>query len=232
MRVFTHRRAKYASGLRSIDSVFSIGMKKHDNTTPRIIFESEDYVVIDKPAGLDSQNSKESRYSVVDWLKKEFKFPGLVHRLDLNTSGLMVCAKNEKTARYLSEKMVEGKIKRGYLAVVIGKIESKGGQITTPLEEKNAVTHYTVLENYPNATLVEVDLETGRKHQIRRHFSMEGHPLLGDHLYKKAGSHLLFKRPALHAHRLQIEEKKFETLLPEDFLILVTRLRGLKSKNL
>lgn len=198
---------------------------------PQIVHENPDWLVIDKPAGLDSQNSKESRGSVVDWMREKFGYAGLVHRLDLNTSGLLVCAKNEKAAKQLTDAMQAGKIDRGYMAIVFGRLENSSGQIMHTLDGKPSVTHYTVVERFPNASLVKVDLETGRKHQIRRHFALEGHPLLGDHLYKKGGSHLLFRRPALHAYSLKVLDRTFEIALPEDFEKILKRLRDLKSNN-
>jgi len=201
------------------------------NLEPEIVFENNDFLVINKPAGLDSQNSKESRFSVVEWMRNRYGYAGLVHRLDLNTSGLMACAKNEKAAKKLTDSLIAGKMRRSYIAVVIGKLPNDQGQITHELDDKTSLTHYKVAERFANSTLVEVDLETGRKHQIRRHFALEGHPLLGDHLYKKAGSHLLFNRPALHAHSLVIDGQRYQALLPADIVKLVDRLRAVKSKT-
>ena len=184
---------------------------------------------MDKPALLDSQNSKEGRSSVVEWLNDRYGYAGLVHRLDFGTSGLMVCAKTATAARDLTKALQEGKIKRQYLAVVMGKILPDSGELKTPLEEQNALTKFRVRERFANATLVEVELETGRKHQIRRHFSEAGHPLLGDHLYGKKGSQRLFDRPALHAYRLVVVGREFRAELPDDLTQLIQRLKAIRS---
>lgn len=188
---------------------------------------------MDKPADLDSQNSRKDRASVVGWLEERFGFAGLVHRLDFGTSGLMVCAKTPAAAKRLTEAMQLGEISRNYLAVAFGKILPNEGTFDEPLEGENGVqearTHYRVLERFANATLVEVELDTGRKHQIRRHFSNANHPLLGDHLYKKKGSDRLFTRPALHAQKLKVMGTSYEVDPPPDFANLVSRLRATRS---
>ena len=185
-------------------------------------------VVLDKPALLDSQNSKPGRASIVDWLVEKYGFAGLVHRLDFGTSGLMVAAKNPQAAQKLTDLLQAGKIDRGYLAMVLGQVlpKAKTGTYDSPIEDKEAKTHFKILERFPNATLVQVDLETGRKHQIRIHFSEAGHPLLGDHLYARKGSDRLFERPALHAYRLVVDGKVFAADLPLDFRLLLERLRA------
>ena len=188
--------------------------------------ETDHYAIVDKPALLDSQNSREDRPSVVQWLEEKYGFQGLVHRLDFGTSGLMVCAKTAAAARELTRQLQDGKIKRVYLAVVMGKILPETGVWNEALDEQQACSRYRVLERFNNATLVEVTLETGRKHQIRRHFAQGGHPLLGDHLYGKAGSQRLFDRPALHAAELTVEGRKYETPLPKDLAALITRLKA------
>ena len=192
---------------------------------PTIVFESADYVVISKPAGLDSQDSRADRPSVVQWLTEHFGFPGLVHRLDFGTSGLMVCAKSPKSAADLNSMMLAGEINRIYLALAMGTGLAREGQFKTPVEDKEALTSYRVRDQFANAMLIELKLDTGRKHQIRRHLFEAGHPLIGDHLYKKKGSDRLFKRPALHAYRLILGDKAFETPMPEDMAELLERLR-------
>lgn len=196
-----------------------------------IIFENKDFVIINKPAGIDSQNSKESRESVVGWLKSKYNFKGLVHRLDLNTSGVMVCAKNSTAAKKLTETLEQGKWTRTYRAICLGIISDNQGVINSDLVEEDgkvvsAVTKFKVLERFGNATYLDIELETGRKHQIRRHFSSIGHPLLGEHRYGKSQAKLLSKRPALHSFRLTLNGKAFEAPLPKDFEELLKRLKG------
>ena len=193
--------------------------------------ETDYYVIVDKPALLDSQNSKESRYSVVDWLNEKFQFSGLVHRLDFGTSGLMVCAKNADAARRLTLALQRGEVSRVYQAVVLGNILPDQGEFTAKIGGQSALTHFKMLERFANAALVEVDLETGRKHQIRRHFSDAGHPLLGDHLYGKRGAARLFTRPALHACKLTVQGRVYKAPAPHDFQELLARFRLSKAKR-
>jgi 23S rRNA-/tRNA-specific pseudouridylate synthase len=195
-----------------------------------VVYENDQMAVVDKPALLDSQNSRGDRDSVVGWLERRYGFSGLVHRLDFGTSGLMVCAKNAAAARALTASMQAGRIQRSYLALVMGKILPDEGEIATPLihesgKSEAAVSRYRVRERFTNATLLEVDLVTGRKHQIRRHFSGSGHPLLGDQLYKKRGSDRLFHRPALHAFKLVVDGTEYRRDPPPDFRALLERLR-------
>lgn len=190
-----------------------------------VVAETDHSVVLNKPALLDSQNSRPGRDSVVDWLAARYGFAGLVHRLDFGTSGLMVCAKNAEGAARLTRDLQNGLIHRSYEAVVLGKILPNEGRFDGPLDGKDARTRYRVLERFANATHVAVDLDTGRKHQIRRHFADAGHPLLGDHLYGKRGAQRLFHRPALHAAKLVVGGREYAAELPRDLAELLSRLR-------
>src|SRR4051812_47711603 len=107
---------------------------------PKIIFDAEGYVIISKPALLDSQSSRPDRGSVVQWLEKKFGFAGLVHRLDFGTSGLMVCAKNTEAARKLTIDLQSGKIKRTYLAVVLRNTLPDSGKFEEQIDGKSATT--------------------------------------------------------------------------------------------
>lgn len=225
------RKDKRSAFAAQRSTAFSEGQKRSDSSLKSltVVAETHHYAVLDKPALLDSQNSREGRPSVVEWLEKRYGFAGLIHRLDFGTSGLMVCAKNAVAAKELTQAMQNGDINRNYFAIVLGKILPNLGEVSTPVDEKPAVTRYQVLERFNNATLVEVELETGRKHQIRKHFAEIGHPLLGDHLYGKRGAQLLFNRPALHAHRLKVQDMQYESPLPADLEALLTKLRSTRS---
>lgn len=200
----------------------------------KIIYETPSYVVIDKPTLLDVQSSRANRPSVAGWLKNKFKFSGLVHRLDFGTSGLMVCAKNSKAAAHLTQLLQQGKIKRHYLALVLGRgLAASGlsdkGLFQDPINNQTAVTYFQVKERYPNAMLLELSLETGRKHQIRQHLAEAGYPILGDHLYGKRGAKQLHFRPALHAHKLTIENKHYQSKLPQDMHDLIKKLKNTRN---
>ena len=188
--------------------------------------QTDHYVVVNKPAGLDCQNSKPGRPSVVEWLESKYGFSGLVHRLDFNTSGLMLIARTKEEAATLTKLLQSGNVKKTYFAVVLGGQNlTDQGVFDAPIEGAHAVSHYKVLERFRNAAALEVTIETGRKHQIRRHCSDAGVPILGDHLYGKKGAKLLFTRPALHAWRLSVESRAFEAPIASDILALLNRLR-------
>lgn len=172
--------------------------------------------------------------------------PGIVHRLDKDTSGVMVIAKNERSLAALQAHFAERTIEKIYLAIVAGEPPEQGtfrtlhGRHPTQRQRftgkvkrgKPAVTHYRVLERLRGAALVEVRLETGRTHQIRVHFSEAGFPLLGDPLYgSRRSTRIEAPRLALHAHRLTFahptskKRLSVEAPLPDDLARLATRLR-------
>ncbi len=135
--------------------------------------------------------------------------PGIVHRIDKDTTGVLVVAKNDEAHNFLSDQLRDHSMKREYYALVEGRIKEDEGTIDKPLARskkdrlkigiveggRRAVTHYTVVERYKNTTLVKCVLETGRTHQIRVHMSSIGHPLVGDPLYgfKKSKYRLLLR---------------------------------------
>lgn len=198
---------------------------------PTIIDESDDWIVINKPAGLASQiGVDQTGYCLLDWFKKYFPGwkknkldpdrPGLVHRLDKLVSGVMVLAKTEAMSIDLKKQFKERLIEKKYLALVDEPISKSSGVIDFPLmrglegkisakpnsEEvgRPAITEFTVLKNFPHASYVEVNLKTGRTHQIRAHFLAYGHPLVGERRYrpKKKPDKSGLNRIWLHSHEL------------------------------
>ncbi|MBO4293638.1 MAG: RluA family pseudouridine synthase [Clostridia bacterium] len=187
-----------------------------------IIFEDEWLLVVNKPAGIpvhpsilhyeDSLSNGIKYYYNSIGLKKKIR---PVNRLDKNTSGLVIFAKCEYIQERLTEQMQEGTFKKQYLALVSGILENKKGTINLPIARKQgsiiercidengktSITHYEVLKEYDDYSLVKCTLETGRTHQIRVHFSAIGHSLLGDELYGKASK--LIDRQALHCYYLE-----------------------------
>lgn len=172
--------------------------------------------------------------------------PGIVHRIDKDTSGLLLVAKTDEAHASLSEQIQEKTVKREYICVVEGLIKSKKGVIdapigrhhlnrlkmaVTPTNSKHAVTHFEVIEYFRNSTLVKCVLETGRTHQIRVHMQYIGHAIMGDPLYLKKNSHNL-PGQALHArcigfiHPVTKEYMEFSAPEPEVFKKLVEDLRN------
>ncbi len=207
-----------------------------------IIYEDQELIVINKPSGLLSMASERERtktayHLVSEYIKQENKKARLfiVHRLDQNTSGVLMFAKNEKIKNDLQASWNDLVLKRGYKAIVEGKMKSKEGTIQTYLKEtktqlvysskskegKLAITHYKTLKENGRYTLLEVYLDTGRKNQIRVHMQELGHPIIGDTKYGAKTNPI--KRLGLHSHKLEFVHpytKKimlFEAKEPESF---------------
>ena len=212
-----------------------------------ILFEDDHIIVLTKPAGLVVHPSAghpdktlvNALVHHTDQLSVGFNEhrPGIVHRLDKDTSGLMVVAKTHQALLALSEQFKDRKVKRTYNAFVLGALKENKGVIKSYLgrhprdrkkfsstkEEskgKLAITHYKVLEEWPqNISLVECQLDTGRTHQIRVHFSEKGHPILGDLLYssKKIWNHIpssSFRKSILSCSRIALHASELCFLHP------------------
>ena len=190
----------------------------------QVVYEDSDLIVVDKPAGLlvhpaaghrsgTLVNAILARCPDLGEINGTIR-PGIVHRLDKDTSGLMMVAKNNAAQMSLSRQIKQRSIKKGYLALVRGHLSPQRGAIEAPIGRhpkdrkrmavvsggREARTEYRVIKYFDDYTLVEVMPETGRTHQIRVHFSAIGHPIFGDHIYGKKSP--LLGRQFLHAHRL------------------------------
>jgi 23S rRNA pseudouridine1911/1915/1917 synthase len=223
--------------------------------TPRverlIVHMDDDLAVIEKPAGLVVHTAPSHRgETLVDLLAGitgggEGERPGIVHRLDKDTSGLMLVARNDRTHKALSAAVKRREVVREYTALVEGRLESRSGTIDAPLGRhrrrrtrmavrgtgsREARTHFEVIEALPADTLARARLETGRTHQIRVHFAAIDHPVAGDPEYGTRGRHGL-QRPFLHASRLEFihpgteERLSFTSALPEDLQAALERAR-------
>ena len=172
--------------------------------------------------------------------------PGIVHRIDKDTTGVLIVCKNDRAHNALAEQLKEHSITRKYRAIVCGNQKEDEGTVDAPLGRhpqdrkkmaivrsggKRAVTHYRVLERFGNDTYIECQLETGRTHQIRVHMASQGHPLLGDEIYGRAKSPFKLEGQTLHAmvlgfiHPTTGEYMEFEAPLPEYFEKLLEKVR-------
>lgn len=229
-----------------------------------IVYCDRDLVVVEKPAGLLSvADEAGNRDTLADATRTLLRKTGrgdvklgVVHRLDKETSGLMVFARTAEAKRSLSALFESHDIERVYHAIAHGKVASKRVQThlvrdrgdglrgshghfrrargAPPSDAKPAVTHIEAIETLEHATLVECRLETGRQHQIRIHLAELGHPLLGEHVYIRdyAGPKIEAPRIMLHAHALGFAHPRtgkalsFEREAPADFMALLESLRG------
>ncbi|MBL4636454.1 MAG: RluA family pseudouridine synthase [Kofleriaceae bacterium] len=201
--------------------------------THSLLFEDDYIVIANKPAGLLTAPTPESdRGNLSDRLARERNIRiWVVHRIDLNTSGILVFAKTEDTNRELSTTFREHNIQRQYIAVVQGDWPEDLLRVDTEVGGKSAVSHFEIIERFPGkATVLRVRLETGRTHQIRIHAAEAGFPVLGDKQYGEV-SDLAPPRMALHAYLLAFihpdtgEDKRFEIPLADDLEAWLATLR-------
>lgn len=205
-----------------------------------ILHEGEGFLVVNKPAGVLSQKDKSGDADLAELLQRDLKLPFLapVHRLDRNTSGLIVLAKTPEAARALTDKLKRKDIRRTYLAIAKGdpgesgryewrlRKNEKTNEVFVDPKGEEAVTEFTREKKMGNSSLVRVRLLTGRSHQIRVHFAHAGHALLGDRKYAKKPWSEIFARPALHAYELEIDGEVFTAPLPQDMRELLKKLGG------
>ncbi len=224
------------------------------NIPLNIVYEDIDIIVVDKPRGLvvhpavgnwDHTLVNGLLYHCTDLSGINGVLrPGIVHRIDKDTSGLLIIAKNDKAHNELSRQFKDHTINREYIALVEGRVKDTEGTIDAPLgrnpkdrlkywvlpEGKRAVTHYRVIKNYSKYTLLACKLETGRTHQIRVHMAYTGHPLVGDPVYGFKKQSLKIEGQLLHArllgfiHPTSKEYMEFTSDIPSEFKDILDKL--------
>ena len=251
---------KIASGDRidiTIPSIASVEIEP-ENIPLDIVYEDEDIIIVNKPKGMVVHPAP-GHYSgtLVNGLMYHFKDslsgingelrPGIVHRIDMDTTGLLVVCKNDAAHNFLSEQLAVHSITRKYYCIVHNRFKEEEGTVDAPIGRnpkdrkmmaidrkngKRAVTHYRVLENFDKYSFIECQLETGRTHQIRVHMASIGHPILGDDVYSHARSGYKLQGQTLHAgvlgfiHPSTGEYMEFKAPLPEYFEKLLKDLRN------
>ncbi len=221
-----------------------------------VIYEDSELLVINKPAGLVVHpgagrsggtlvNALIARVPDLQGIGGMMR-PGIVHRLDKDTSGLLVVAKTSAALSSLQDQVASRRVVRRYLVLVYGILPHKEGTIQAPIGRhprrrtmmavvprgREAITRYRVVERFAQYTLVEAQLVTGRTHQIRVHFTHLGHPVVGDPVYAKRPNDLGMGRQALHAYQLQFrqpvtgQQLAFEAPLPHDLAAALAHLRA------
>ena len=222
----------------------------------KIIYEHQDFFIISKPACLivhDPTDSplKNNIITLVDWLLAHFKGlekvglsqrPGIVHRLDMNTSGILIIPRKNYSHTIFGNMFRNREIKKTYLAIVQGHPD-KSGTIDLPISRhkqqkikmthtdpngRQSLTHYKIIEYFDDCSLVEAKPVTGRTHQIRVHLSAIGHPIIGDIVYGKKSK--IINRQALHAQKIEFEYQKepfsFSCPAPKDFQDALEKLKN------
>ena len=224
-----------------------------------IVYQDKDIAVINKPQGLTVHDGNGVKgYTLVNLLLANLDSlsgingvirPGIVHRIDKDTSGLLVVAKNDAAHVSLAAQIQNKTCKRTYIALLEGVLKQDGGRIETHIErsQKNrtmmtvsdkgrlAITEFKVLKRYDNHTLCEFNLKTGRTHQIRVHSKFIGHPIVGDPVYGYKNQKFNLNGQLLHAVKLELthpatgERMTFTAPLPDYFLNVLTKLDNKKS---
>jgi 23S rRNA pseudouridine1911/1915/1917 synthase len=222
-----------------------------------IVFENKDLVIVDKPSGMVVHPSPgHDRGTLVhaalghipelEGIGGEER-PGIVHRLDKDTSGLIVVAKNEKAHHWLQDQFKSRKVEKTYLALVDGKPPTPAGRVEAPIgrntthrklmavvpldKGREAVSEYLTLESFPAHTLLEIHPLTGRTHQIRLHMAFLGCPVTADKVYGKNKPTVELERHFLHASKLKIilpgetKPRIFEAVLPQELQAVLDQLR-------
>ncbi len=229
-----------------------------ENLELNVIYEDEDVIVLNKPRGTVVHPAP-GHYSgtLVNGLLHHCKDlsgingmlrPGIVHRIDKDTSGVIVVAKNDRAHLSLAEQLKDHTVTRKYVAIVQGNITHDLGTVDAPIgrdpkdrqsmtvvrqNSKHAVTHFNVKERFGDYTLIELKLETGRTHQIRVHMQSIGHPVVGDPKYGSAKSAFEIDGQALHAETLGFNHPRtnkyveFHAPIPEDMERIIFKLKNM-----
>ena len=220
-----------------------------------IVYEDDYLAIINKPSGIVVHPAVGNpNHTLVNGLLYHFNNiskdktirPGIVHRLDKDTSGLMVVAKNDLVHDKLSNMIKEKKVEREYLALVWGVVRHEKGKIDAPIGRdfndrqkyavtdingKESITHFKVIERYNNATLIKCKLETGRTHQIRVHLNYIGHPIINDPVYgrrkmfDKEFGQMLHSRSIKFIHPVTEEKLSFEVDPPNEFYEILSNVK-------
>ena len=233
---------------------------KPENIPIDIIYQDNDIIVVNKPKGLvvhpADGNPDGTLVNAIMAICKDGLSgiggelrPGIVHRLDKDTSGLLIVAKNDKAHRLMSEQIKNREVRKIYIALVKGVVSENEATIDMPIgrstkdrkkmavrkDGKEAVTHFKVLKRYPNYTLLEVKIDTGRTHQIRVHMAEIGHPVVGDMVYSSGKNEFGVEGQMLHAksldfkHPITGKQMHLEAPLPKYFEDVLDKLSSIEE---
>lgn len=238
----------------NIPEAKEIGLKP-ENIELEIVYEDNDIIVVNKPKGLvvhpANGNPDGTLVNAIMAICKDSLSgiggeirPGIVHRLDKDTSGLIIVAKNDQAHINMSKEIKDRQVKKIYIALVRGRVAENEATINMPIgrstkdrkkmavrkDGKEAITHFKVLKRYKNYTLLEIKIDTGRTHQIRVHMAEIGHPVVGDMVYSNGKNEFDVKGQMLHAksldfkHPITGKEMHLEAEVPEYFKEVLKKL--------
>jgi len=207
---FNHAKIKN----KKIITKYRATKKELSSSSDMFIENNENFVIINKPAGISVQSGTKSRRNILDILRNTKEFEGVspysVHRIDKETTGVLVVAKNRKYAQLFTSLFRIRKIHKTYLGIAVGELQKNKGTFIDELfhyegEKKvktKAITHFTVLDSNNNYSLLKLVPETGRKHQLRKQLLMRGYPILGDSKYRMTPSPIKKNTLMLHAYKI------------------------------
>lgn len=258
-RIEVNNKVENLSYKLSLGDIISVELERDEsqNIEPEkmdidVIYEDSDILVVNKSSGMVVHPTR--RYTsgtlangVLYYFKEKNEncIVRLVNRLDMDTSGLIIIAKNQFSHMALARDFEKDGFEKSYIAVVHGNLEENQGTIDLPIYRpgdgsinrivddrgQRSITHFKVIERIGSNDIVKLTLETGRTHQIRVHLSYIGHPIFGDSLYGNSEDEYI-KRQALHAYSIKINQPRtgeplvFETELPDDMKLLIEKLRS------
>lgn len=266
-RVFVNEKTQKAGFLVKNGDIIRLSFVKNvidgdvepENIPLDIVYEDDDFAIINKPQGMVVHPAPGSyNHTLVNALLFHFENlssgssdirPGIVHRIDKDTSGLLVIAKNDKAHLSLAKQIAEHTCFRHYIALLEGNLKNDNGTVVTQMGRnptdrkqmavlnsggKQAITHYSVLERFMGYSLVEFVLETGRTHQIRVHAKYLGHPIVGDKTYGIKNQKFNLEGQLLHAYKLELthpttkKRMTFECKLPDYFEKVLSKLKKIE----
>ena len=254
-------KASYKVQENDIIEIKEIGPKeielKAEEIPLEIIYEDEEIIVVNKPKGLVVHpavgNPDGTLVNAIMAICKDSLSgiggeirPGIVHRLDKDTSGVLIVAKNDAAHINISEQIKNHEVEKTYIALVRGIVKENEATINMPIgrstkdrkkmavakDGKNAITHFKVLKRYEKYTLLEIKIETGRTHQIRVHLSHIGYPVVGDYTYSNGKNDFNVEGQMLHAKKIKFQHPKqekqmeLEANLPKYFQEIIDKLEG------
>ncbi|MDI6619269.1 MAG: RluA family pseudouridine synthase [Clostridiales bacterium] len=257
--IFINNKHVFTNALVKTGDVVSVNIYKEEsqdiepeNIPVDVVFEDADLLIVNKMPGIVVHPTKGHpngtlSNGIIYYLRQkgDKSIVRLVNRLDRDTSGLVIIAKNKFTHQALAKELDSNEISKKYICIAHGNFTQKSGTIDLPIGRPSretikrevmtsgykAVTHYKVIEDLDEASLVELRLETGKTHQIRVHMSYIGHPIFGDTLYGTADDSRFINRQALHAYMLEFNHPRYgsrvrlKTEIPDDMKSLLLKLK-------